>query len=281
MDVPFIGSEARSAGLVTPHALRTRYTAVFQDVYIPGETELTPVLRAKAGWLRSRRRGVVSGFSASAVYGSNWIDANRPATIVDTNRRRVPGLQVWAELPGPDEIAVVDGMRVTTPPRTAFDLARRYPLDTAVTAIDALGRATGLKVADVEVLAERHRGGRGVARARTVLGLVDTGAESPRETWLRLLLIRAGFPPPQTQIRVFGEFGELVAVVDMGWEDIKVGVDYEGAFHRTAQRYQRDLRRHDALTDLGWIDIRVCSQDTDAGIVGRVRRAWAARGRRP
>ena len=59
----------------------------------------------------------------------------------------------------------------------------------------------------------------------------------------------------------------------MGWEDIKVGADYEGAFHRTPQRYQDDLRRAEALTDLGWIDVRVCSQDTEGGIIGRVGRA--------
>ncbi len=32
---------------------------------------------------------------------------------------------------------------------------------------------------------------------------MDAGAQSPKETWLRLLLIDAGFPRPQTQIPVF------------------------------------------------------------------------------
>jgi hypothetical protein len=185
----------------------------------------------------------------------------------------VPGIQVWGELVESDEICLVDGIRVTTPARTALDLARRCRLDEAVTAIDALGQATRLKVADIELLSERYRGRHGIRQARVTLGLVDMGSESPRETWLRLLLIRAGFPPPQTQIPVYDEYGQLVAVVDMGWEDIKVGADYEGAFHRTPKRYQDDLRRAEALTDLGWIDVRVCSQDTEGGIIGRVGRA--------
>ena len=273
MDEPFLGSEALRAGRLTPHALRSRFTAIHQDVYVSTGTELTPILRAKAGWLRTRRRGVVAGFSASALHGSKWIDARRPATVIDTNRRPVPGMQVWEELVESDEICLVDGMRVTTPARTALDLARRYRLDEAVTAIDALGQATRLKVADIELLSERYRGRHGIRQARVTLGLVDMGSESPRETWLRLLLIRAGFPPPQTQIPVYDEYGQLVAVVDMGWEDIKVGADYEGAFHRTPQRYQDDLRRAEALTDLGWIDVRVCSQDTEGGIIGRVGRA--------
>ena len=74
--------------------------------------------------------------------------------------------------------------------------------------------------------------------------LVDAGAESPRETWLRLLLIKAGYPPPQTQIPVYGQYGELVAVVDMGWEDIKLALEYEGDHHRTDRREFN--RRHRA-----------------------------------
>lgn len=97
-----------------------------------------------------------------------------------------------------DEICVVDGMQVTNPARTALDLACRYPVDSAVAAIDALARATRLKVADVESLADRYRGRHGIPKARTTLELVDGGAESPRETWLRLVLIRNEFPRPTT-----------------------------------------------------------------------------------
>lgn len=273
MDEPFLGSEVLRVGQLTPYIIRTRFSAIHHDVYVSKDTELTPVLRAKAGWLRTRRRGVVAGFSASALHGSKWIDSRRPATVIGTNRRPVAGIEVWEERVESDEVCLVDGMRVTTPARTALDLARRYRVDEAVAAIDALGQATRLKIPDIELLAERYRGRHGIRQARSTLGLVDMGSESPRETWLRLLLIRAGFPPPQTQIPVYDEYGQLVAVVDMGWEDRKIGVDYEGAFHRTPKRYQYDLRRADALSDLGWIDVRVCSQDTEGGIVGRVGQA--------
>ena len=70
----------------------------------------------------------------------------------------------------------------------------------------------------------RHEGREGVRRALATLDLVDPGAESPRETWLRLLIVRAGLPRPQTQIPVYDEYGQLVARVDMGWEDLKIAV---------------------------------------------------------
>lgn len=122
---PFPGSEALAAGLMTPYELRTRYTALHKDVYAPKDAELTALLRAKAAWLRSRRRGILAGFSASAMHGSKWIDPALAAAIIDTNRSPSTGVEVWEERIGAYEIAVVEGMPVTTPARTALDLARR------------------------------------------------------------------------------------------------------------------------------------------------------------
>jgi very-short-patch-repair endonuclease len=107
---------------------------------------------------------------------------------------------------------------------------------------------------------------------------VDPGAESPRETWLRLLLIRAGFPVPQTQIPVYDEYGALVAVLDMGWENIRLAVEYEGDHHRTDRRqFNKDIRRADAIAELGWIHVRVTAEDTEGGVIARVSAAWQRR----
>lgn len=277
MNQPVVGSAEIAAGRLTRHTLRSRFTAVHKDIYVASDVEMTAVLRAKALWLRSRGRGVLAGYSASALHGANWIDARRPAAVIDTNRRPVKGVHVREERIEDDEICVIGDMRVTTPARTALDLATHYPLDQAVAAIDSLARATHLKKADVDLLVERYRGRRGIRQARSALDLVDAGAESPRETWLRLVLIGAGFPRPQTQIPIFDEYGQLVAKADMGWEEIKVAVDYEGEHHRTPKRFAYDIRRYDTITGLGWIDIRVTSQDTEAGIIRRVGEARARR----
>lgn len=278
MGDPFIGTEALAAGRLTRHRLRTRFVALHHDVYLAKDAELTPVLRAKACWLRSRRRGVIAGFSASAMHGARWIDGRRPATIIDTNRRGGPGVEVWEQSIEADEICLIGGMRVTTPARTALDLVCMYPLDEAVAAIDSLARATRLKLADVDVLVQRYKGRRGIRRARAALDLVDAGAESPRETWLRLVLIRAGFPRPQTQIPVYNEYGVLIAEVDMGWDEIKVAVEYEGDHHwRSRRQFAKDIGRLEALTEAGWIDVRVTAQDTTATVERRVAVARARR----
>lgn len=274
---PFLGSEAVASGRFSPYALRSRFVAIYPDVYLPAGTEVTATMRARAAWLWSRRRAVIAGRSASALHGAKWVKAAKPAELIYDNRHCPAGVRTWADRLADDEVEVIDGIVVTTPVRTALDLACRYPIGEAVAAIDALARATHLKVADVELLAERYKGRRGIRRARRALALVDPGAESPRETWLRLLLIRAGFPPPQTQIPIHDDYGALVAVLDMGWQHIKVAADYDGDHHRDPVRFNKDIRRHDDVTDLGWIDVRVTSRDSEGGIVRRVAAAWARR----
>jgi hypothetical protein len=272
-----MGSEAVASGQLTPYALRSRFVALHHDVYQSIDADVTAITRAKAAWLWSRRNGAIAGQSAAALHGAKWVDAGAPAQIIHDNRHPPKGTHTWADRFEDDEVELIDGMFATTPARTALDLACRYPVGSAVAKIDALARATKLKMADVELLAERYAGRRGIRRARVALKLVDGGAESPRETWLRLLLIRAGFPRPQTQIPVHNEYGVLVAVLDKGWEDIKVAADYEGDHHPTPVRFNKDIRRHEEVTELGWIDVRVTSQDTEGGIIRRVQAAWDRR----
>jgi very-short-patch-repair endonuclease len=278
MSAAIIGSESVTAGVVTPYALRSRYIALHPDVYLPRAAVLDAVTRAEAAWLWSRRRGVVAGSSASALHGAKWVDPGSPAELIYDNRHRPPNIRTFADRFADDETTEINRMLVTTPARTALDLACRNPINRAVAAIDALANATELKFADVELLAQRYRGRRGIRRARSVLDLVDAGAESPRETWLRLLLLRAGFPRPRTQIPVYDEFNQLIARLDMGWEDTMIAAEYDGDHHRTDRRqFNRDIARTEALTAMGWILVRITSEDTPAVIIRRVESAFTRR----
>ena len=278
MPEPFIGSERTATGALTPYALRSKFVAIYPDIYVSPAADVTAVVRARAAWLWSRRRGIVAGQSAAALHRAKWVDNRRPAELLWPNRHPPKGIHTWSDQWADDEIDVIDGIRTTTPARTALDLACRYPLDRAVAAIDALARATQLKIADVDLLADRYKGRRGIRRAGTALDLVDPGAESPRETWLRLLVIRHGFPRPQTQIPVYDQFGVLVAVFDLGWEDLRIAMDYEGAHHWMSRaRINHDIRKAEAVAELGWIDLRVTADDSEGGIVRRLSAAWRRR----
>ena len=93
-----------------------------------------------------------------------------------------------------------------------------------------------------------------------------------------MLIIRAGLPRPQTQVPVRNEYGVLIAEVDMGYEDLKIAFEYEGDHHRTDRRqFTKDIRRHEALIELGWTVVRVTVEDTAADIIRRIRQALAHR----
>lgn len=278
MREPFIGSEALASGLLTPYQLRSRFQAIHPEVYVPPDIHLTAIQRAYAAWLWSRRRGIVAGHSASAMHGAKWVDDNAPAQLLYDYRRPPKGIRTWSDRVADDQIQLVRGIPTTTPARTAVDLACRNPVGKAVAAIDALVQATKLDIGEAQELAESFKGVRNIRRARHALRLVDAGAQSPKETWLRLLVIEAGYPRPQTQIPVYGEYGELVAIVDMGWEDIKIGLEYEGKHHRLDPgQFDRDIKRYEALPDLGWLAIRVTSKDTPGSILFRLATAWTRR----
>ena len=281
MREPFIGSEAVANGALEKSALRTRYIKLFRDVYVSRDTEVTPQLRAHAGWLWSGRRGIIAGLSASALHGAKWIDVTAPLEIIHTNRNPQPGIRVRGDDIDHDEVDVIEGIPTTTPARTALDLGCWHGRGEAVAAIDALARATDLKMPDADLLAPRYPGRRGIRQARAALDLVDAGAQSPKETWLRLLLIQAGLPRPQTQIPVRDQFGDVIAYLDMGWEDVKVAVEYDGDHHRSDRlQYTWDIRRLELLERLGWIVIRVVFGDRPADIIRRVRSALSQRASR-
>jgi very-short-patch-repair endonuclease len=140
-------------------------------------------------------------------------------------------------------------------------------------------KAVELKPADIDLLVERYRGRRGMKAARAGLELIDNGAQSPRETWLRLLLLRAGFPRPQTQIPVLNEWVWAEAYLDMGWEDIKVAVEYDGNQHRSSRaQYAKDIRRLEMLEQrYCWIVIRVVAEHHPDEVISRVHTARARR----
>ncbi|MBV9513253.1 MAG: DUF559 domain-containing protein [Mycobacteriaceae bacterium] len=258
---PYLGSEARQAKSIPERAMRTLYTAVYPDVYVPRGVELNAAQRARAGWLWSRRRDVVAGQSAAALLGARWVDPGAPVELIDDNRRPPERVVVHGSVLLPGEIVSVDGIAVTSPARTAFDIGRRSAPWVAVPQLDALANATDVNNLDVEAVAARHPRVRGARRLREVLALVDGGAESPPESRTRLVLLESGLPRPQTQLRVVNEYGDFVARLDMGWERWRVGVEFDGAQHWADPRQRtRDIDRLAALADLGWVVVRVSSE---------------------
>jgi very-short-patch-repair endonuclease len=153
-------------------------------------------------------------------------------------------------------------------------------------------------VGDYLVTPDRHRGtpaiasiealraaiperARGAARARRALGDVRLGAESPMETRLRLLLVRAGLPEPQLNPAV--DVGDTILHPDLLYPEWRVVLEYEGDQHRTdPQQWRRDIWRRELFEEAGWRVIRVHRDDLLAEperLLARVARILAQRQR--
>ena len=258
---PFVGTEALARGHVTRRALQSQYRPVYRNVYVLTGHEVTAVSRAVAAWLWSGRRAALAGLSAAALHGTRWIDPELPAELYRHNGKPpVDGIVIHRDNLRDEEVCAMRGIAVTTPARTAFDLGRRKGLTSALIRVDALANATGLKDTDVGALIQSHPGVRGLVQLRQVIRLMDGGAESPQETRTRLLLVRSGLPKPETQICVVDRFNWPFARLDMGYRELKVAIEFDGAQHWTdpAQR-TADIDRHAELATLGWHIVRVSS----------------------
>ncbi|MGE2688709.1 endonuclease domain-containing protein [Mycolicibacterium pulveris] len=277
---PFVGTEAVAAGVITRYQLAMRYDALFRNVYVPKGQTVTPVDKAIGAWLWSARRATVAGLSAAALHGAKWIDGKLPAELNQASRHKTNGILLHSDTLHDDERCLRRGVPTTTAARTAFDLGRRGG-ETAVIRLDALMQATGVKVAAVKAVAERHRGARGLVNLRDALELCDAGAESPQETRTRLVLTAAGLRPTHTQIEVFDEY-DFIARIDMGYPKWKVGVEYDGPQHWTDPSVRsRDIDRQAELEALRWRIIRVNAEMLRcrrSAIVTRTRAALRAAG---
>ena len=273
-----LGGEEIAAGRLTRHELRRWYRPIFRGVYVPKGAEVSLRDRAFAAWLASGRRGVIAGVAASALHHSPWVDADHPIELVGVKCKPQQGLVSRLETVADDEITRVAGLPVTNRVRTAFDLGRHENRPQALARLDAMMWTQRFSIDEVAALGQRYPRVRGIRQLRELLPLVDGGAASPRESRIRLWLIDAGMPIPETQIPVL-DGTRPVAFLDMGWRKFKVAVEYDGDHHRKDRRqYVKDIARIRMLEDMGWIVIRVIAEERPAQWLARVEAALISRG---
>jgi hypothetical protein len=274
----FLGGEELAAGRVTRHQLRRWYETIYHGVYVPKGTETSLRDRAIGAWLASGRRGVIAGVAASAMHHAPWVDPTQPIELVGVKCRPQPGLIPRLDRVAEDEVVRVSGLPVTGRVRTAFDLGRYQERPRALARLDALMWTQRFSIDEVGELADRYPRARGSRQLRELLPLVDGGAASPRESRTRLWLIDAGMPRPETQIPVVVGT-RPVAFLDMGWEEYKVAVEYDGDdHHKDRRQYVKDISRVRMLEEMGWIVIRVIAEERPAQWLARAESALISRG---
>lgn len=190
----------------------------------------------------------------------------------------------------PDEITTGRHLRCTSPLRTWFDLAGILNLDELVIAGDFLFRrknALSTQAALDSYLATKA-GRPGYRRAIQARTLIRANTDSPKETELRLLLVRSGLPEPAINMPLFDETGGWVQDPDMSYEEFKVALQYDGGHHATPAQRRSDIFRDENARGLGWLVLVLTQWDLDSFKPGlepraatRVRAALSSRGWTP
>ena len=264
---PFTLTDAREVGISRRELDELRLIAavrpVVRGVYVDAQVPDDLGTRALALARVLPSDAVICRRTAAWLYG---VDAREPggtdrcpsltSPFRQDDRRSVePACTASSRTLRDDDVDIVAGVPVTTPLRTAVDLARWLPRRSAM----ACARRTDAPRPGRQ--ARAHGGGRTLRGLR----LRRAGARhlptwpSPRprsfgESWLRLRIVDSGFPRFEPQIEIRDVDGVLVFLIDLGLRSKKKGVEYDGEeHHSTAADIAHDESRRTRLDrEFGW-----------------------------
>ena len=231
-------------------------------MYVAADVPLDHATWCRAAVLYAGNDAVVSGLSALTLYGIDLRPPGSSSVELSVDREvTVPSIVVVRSQIAAADVAMCSGVPTTSAVRIAFDLARRLPRRSAITALDAITHKHLATVEQVRHYAVAHPAQLGCSQVASVLADVEPNAESPMESHTRVLLVDGGLPRPEAQVEVYDRLGEFIARLDLAYRRLKIGLEYEGDRHRTKDVFRRDIARGNALRDAGWIIVRVTADD--------------------
>jgi len=237
-------------------------------VVLHGVYSFTPVAeddlvsRAQAAALVLPRGGVLARRTAAWLHG---VDPRSPAErsqpvpvecvvprgVVPVRRR---GLHCFQAPLDEGDVLRIGGLPCTTPARTTLDLLRWLAPPFGLAAADVFAARELVDPDAVLTMLERWPGERFVRQARQLAGWIEPLAESKGESWLRLRILEAGFPRPRAQVPIVDHHGRELYRLDLGWEELRIGIEYDGEeYHSSPEDRRSDERRRERLAkEFGW-----------------------------
>lgn len=286
-----------------------RLTRPYRDVLALPIATAPPGARGRGLWLSTcatARLHIATGRAAlshesAAEWQGLWVPQRSDDLLhltVDGGRdRRERDVRIHASALPERMVTTVRGLRVTTPARTAVDVARGRPLPDALVALDSAcrrvrgaeptawylrtpegreaARATSLPGLVDALDAQRRWPGSAVVR--TALDHVDPASESAFESWSRGWMVLDDLPRPQLGLRVVGESGQ-VRWSDFAWEEARVlgEADGFGKFgtdeSSVREALVRERHRQRDLEDAGWTVVRWDPRESPRLWLARLRR---------
>jgi hypothetical protein len=277
---PFSVGEALAVG-VSPGRLRA------SDLVIPHRgarvQDVPDGVRARAEALVSLLAPdeFFSHTTALALWGlplpARWEDGPLHVAGTTSRQRRRRGVVGHRLLPGTPR-RTVGSLTVSSPVEAWIESAAMLGVDELVELGDSLAGSwspdPSARGIDLDVLFDALRAARrrpGQARAVRASLLVRKRVDSPQETRLRLLVIRAGLPAPDVNVKRKTAHGLYLGKPDLSWWTQKVAVDFEGDGHRIDRtQWQRDIDRRERFVDDGWSYHRVTDRHLQHPLSGQL-----------
>lgn len=210
------------------------------------------------------------------------VSAHRPAREPRTSGVTGHRLQVRE----PATITSPQGFPVEHPVRAWRQTAGLWGLDDLIVAADALlsGPAPLAEIGDLREEIALMGDSRSHVLTRA-LREARIGVRSPRESVLRLVLVRAGLPEPLLNWPLHDADGEFVAELDLAYPQWRVAPEYDGRIHaEDARQFAKDADRWDRIRRAGWNHVRCMNhhlRPSTAPAIARVQEALIAGGWRP
>lgn len=279
--------DAAAAGLTSKQirgrVARGEWQELRPGTYADGGVEPDAVMRASSAVQAARtprRHAIAAGRTAARMWGIPLVDDHDPATqrfeeleddvCLTFGETTAATLHSRRLVLTPGDAVFIRGIPVLSLHRTLVDLADLLRPDALVCALDAVlydGRVTR---AVLDALAGDRRWCRGAPALREAVRLSDGGAESPHETLTRLLL-KPHLPGLRSQVELFDHAMRPIARLDLGDEDLKLGVESDGAaYHRgrAAEDRQRDYRTGWTIERCSWFETRCRQTELTKRVVG-------------
>lgn len=248
---PFTPAMAARAGIGRAVLDRLRHGGrlrrLLRGVYLDATVPVTGAVRARALGLVVGPEDLVVGTTAAWLYGVELLSPEPeapPRVEVHGHGRGGGGRPV--RYAGHD-VQLVDGVRCTTPLRTALDLGRLLAPDRAAVALDGLLGLGAFPHTALMAELPRFGGHAGVVQLRELAALADARAAGPAESVLRRRWLEGRLPTPTPGLVVprpgvrlalgldMHRFGaalsgrltgaELRAVSAQGWRVVELGAD--------------------------------------------------------
>lgn len=243
---------------ITGRLERGQLHKVFRGVYVVGVRRISKRGRWMAAVLACGDDAILSHRSAARFWqllppASELVDVTCSKTEVE--RKGIMGHRSSLQQ---DEWLVRDGIPVTSPFRTVFDLAAEAKMRELERAFhEAEARQLTDRVS-LPLLLERYPGRRGSKNLRALLEArqpVGTTRNDFEEAFLGLV-DRGGLPRPRMNapLAIRGRFFEIDAL----WEREQVAVELDSrGIHGTHKKFESDRQRDRILVAEGWRTMRI------------------------